>query len=375
VGAHTGKWKDDFVDTGFVEWMPNVTLKKLGRFRLSEPRFAVNPKATPAVDYSANAVNVWDLTTGKWLRKMRDTGHSAPPVYLRFSPYGKLLASASQEGEVLLWNAQTGQPSGTLDVAADLNDVGFRTKSNELVGVGHGFVYVWNFTTGAMKRTFEHSGYPTRVVAHPDGKFAAVADLRSSLIAFLDLESGKSLHSTAGSPVSLAFHPDGATLASLDGYGIVTTRDTTTGKKLHDWPEGKSGDNRYIGKRIAFLRGAKSLFVCKNDNVVIIDAESGKRLREFTFKNEDGRQVSDADLHPDGKRFVVTFNGKQDIEERDLESGKVLRIYPGYPHGASQVRYNLDGSRLATTGHTRLNCAFIPCPLVRIEAVNAALIN
>ena len=79
-------------------------------------------------------------------------------------------------------------------------------------------------------------------------------------------------------------------------------------------------------------------------------APGAYEIRAIELRDRAGNQTHDADVHPDGKRFVVAYYGQQDIEERDLETGKMLRTYPGYAYGAAQARYSPDGLRLATVG-------------------------
>jgi WD40 repeat protein len=343
--ADTGKWQKS-IDARRVVTAPAVTLKKLGHFQNSEPRFAVNHQGSLAVDYDPDAVTVWDLATGKPRRTLRDVGPAARPEILRFSPDGKWLASAATSGEVAVWNAQTGQPGRPLDLAAHLGEVCFRPKSDELIGVGHGLIYVWDLRTGKLKQTFEQQGNLFRIECHRDGKLAAVSDYWSDSVSIIDIDTGKTLHRLTGRGKSLAFHPDNDSLLALDPHGTVAFWDIATGKNLKRWPGARMGDTRYSALRIGFVSGAARFLLCENDAVAIVDATSGKRVFEHPMKNEP----ADVDVHPDGKRFVVAFGGDKKIEERDVETGKVLRTYPGYPRGPSQVRYSRDGSRLATAG-------------------------
>jgi WD40 repeat protein len=344
--ADTGKWQRSLADATRVLTLPTVTFKQLGNFPHGAPRFAVNPQGTLAVDYDERAVTVWDLGTGKPLRKMRAAGPSAHPEVLRFSPDGKWLVSASISGEVALWDARTGRPGPALDLAAHVGDVCFRPKSNELLGAGAGLVYAWDLRTGRLGRTFEHKANLFRVACYPAGKLAAVSDHWSESVTLLDTETGKTVHRLPGKARLLAFHPDDGSLVSVDSGGTVTFWDPASGKDLKRWPAGNGGSKPYPPLRVAFVPGAARLFLCEYDAVAVLDAATGKRVTEHRFK----KHPSDADVHPDGKRFVVAFPGDSEIEERNLETGKVLRTYPGYLHGTLQARYSLDGSRLATAG-------------------------
>jgi WD40 repeat protein len=60
----------------------------------------------------SSEVKVWDTLTGQTKRTLK--GHASSVTSLCFSPEGRRLASASQDGTVKLWDAQTGQLERTL---------------------------------------------------------------------------------------------------------------------------------------------------------------------------------------------------------------------------------------------------------------------
>lgn len=348
--AETGQWKQTIATVDVVKSMPLVTTRKTGLFPISEPRFLVDLQGKRAIAYNDDAVQVWDLKLGKFVKTFRNTGHTTNPALLRFSPDGKWLASASSSGEVMLWNAQTVAAGKPIDRVASLGDISFRPKSDDLIGVGHSNIHVWDLNTGELRRTHEVKANYFLCPCRLDGKLVALGDHWSSTLTLLDADNGKDMHRLNGGARSLSFNSKDDTLLAVDMHGNATLWDTATGKKLHDWRSGKSTDFRYAVRRATWLPDAKRFLVCESDAVAIVNADSGKREREFSLKTKAGHQTHDADVHPDGKRFVVTYYGQQDIEERDLETGNLLRTYPGYSYGAAQARYSPDGSRLATVG-------------------------
>lgn len=348
--AETGKWIRIAAEARRTVLMPSVALKKLGRFHESEPQFAINPQGTLAIDYDLETVTVWDLKTGKAVRNLRTSGQTFRPEILRFSPEGQWIATASTDGSVALWNSRTGEAGQRLDRVAHLGDVCFRPKSNELVGVSHGYLVAWDLKTGDVSRTFEHKGNLFRIACHPEGKLAAFSDHWSEHVTLIDLDKGASVHHLAGGKAAaLAFHPDGS-LLTLDAAGNVTHWDTATGKQRARWPSGNAANYRYAARNLAFLPGAEQFLVCENTGVALLKTKTGKRIAEHPIKNAVRDEPRGIDVHPDGTRFVVYFGGQHDAEERDLKTGKLLRVYPGYLHGTTAARYHPDGTRVATAG-------------------------
>src|SRR5262249_18373628 len=122
---------------------------------------------------------------------LRDTliGHEGWVVDVAWRPDGRLLASASHDQTIKLWDPVTGQTIGTLR--------------------GH--------TQGIHN-----------VVFSPDGRLLASADA-GHFVKLWDVAKGQAYpHQLEGSIV--AFRPDGRELATLTRQGVILW-DATTGKK------------------------------------------------------------------------------------------------------------------------------------------------
>jgi len=97
-----------------------------------------------------NEILLLDLRDGKRLGQL--SGHRAPIITLAVSSDGQHLASAGEDGSVLIWSSTGGSPKCTLNLAPSLSQdavctsLGWSENSEWLAaGTRSGQVYVWRF--------------------------------------------------------------------------------------------------------------------------------------------------------------------------------------------------------------------------------------
>jgi WD40 repeat protein/serine/threonine protein kinase len=214
---------------------------------------------------------VWDLRTRQELVRL---ANNEQRVRAAFSPTEPLLAytsstalSSGQEQHTLrLWNATTRQVVAESPLDGDCIGLAFSKDGRTLVTSTRGTtgtegqMALWQMPNGTKLASFpaeQSSINPgTGFAATPDVHFAAYG-LPNGRIGVMDLRNGKELWSAVASKeyiLSLAFSPDGKTLASGAGFADPAIRlwDAATGKSLGQleghgswvsslvfWPDGK----------------------------------------------------------------------------------------------------------------------------------------
>jgi WD40 repeat protein len=237
---------------------------------------------------AAGEIVLWNAETGEKVRTI-ESGAGAPGVgdgvrRVAFSPDGKRLAAACGDGAVRVWSAETGAvapgeclhrfgPDFALDVAFD-------PDGKRLAACWrNGAVRVWDAETGEQRNFFrgEGNGY-TGVAFSPDGKWLAAAHMDYH-VRVLDLATNQVRHVLRTEREMLgsaAFSPDGRLVAAGSTKGAVWVWDAETGRELHTLsrPDGNSVTGKHI-HAVAFSPDSRRIASAHMNGMVTIWRISG----------------------------------------------------------------------------------------------------
>lgn len=253
-----------------------------------------------AVATEDGRITLWDTRSNDLLQTLE--GHHDEVYSVAYSPDGRLLVSGSNDQSAIVWNARSGEKLLTIpDHPHAVLVTAFSPDMSSVMALTWDTLYLWDSRTG-----------------HPIGQ---VGDF-------------------AGEAYYAAFSPDGETIAvgTDDGSLLIietdslTVRATLKGPQVSIYVVGFSPDGQLIA--------AGSL----DDTVAVWDVSSEQNLLTLASDHPDVYSVA---FSIDGSTLAVGM-GDGSIVVWDVSTGKVLYVLSGHRGWVNSLDYSRDGRWLAS---------------------------
>jgi Tol biopolymer transport system component len=300
----------------------------------------------------------WHVHTAPrlWLDepKPRNTlqGHADSIMGTAFSPDGKLLASASLDTTVKLWDVATGKNTATFPNHYRFDFRAAFSPDGKTLAMGSGpTIELWDVASGKHTASLAgHTGQVLHVVYSPDGRYLASASLDSTVRVWhaASRATVAALQAHTRCANAVAFSPDGKTLASASDDGTVRLWEVATGKERIalrgplTWTVRSAASQRSV----SFSPDGKTLASgCENETVQLWNLATGRRrsLRGHTSI------VSSVAFSPDGRSLASASHDKT-VKVWDVASATNTATLTGHDKEVFSVVFAPDGHTLVSAG-------------------------
>jgi WD40 repeat protein len=284
-------------------------------------------------------IMIWDTRTGQVTARLE--GHPDWLTNLRFSPDGRVLASASRDKTAQIWNSATGRKVATLRHQTTVYAIGFSNDGRLFAsGDEDGIVRIWNPATGMLLRRWQAglSGSIGAIAFSSDDAWLATGSRDG--VRVWDAATGRLLRDFKGHKGyvdAVAFDAKTTRLFS-SGKGVIKEWDLSVRSAVLD-------DATAPLQAVALSDNGKYLASGSADGTLrIYDEVSRRLLRSFVGHT---RLVSSIAFSPDS---LLAASGSYDhtIKLWNVADGMLVRTLTGHTDLVWSIAFSPDGHRIVS---------------------------
>ena len=325
----------------------------------SNQAIAFSPDGKIIASTGGAGVKLWEAKTGKEIESSEENSldfYGATSVV--FSPDGTLIAATNDE-EVVVWEVATKEESYRLEKAK--SPIAFN-KSGTLLATASGddLIKIWDVSSGSKIRTIEGAGKVLALAFNPKGKTIVSIGTNSD-----DKNEIKTWSVAKGEQVeefSPEIEPHGGFAFTPDGSGIIVADEAnyTIAIKLLDAETGAEQDT-YEAASTGF---GKAFALSPDGQILAFSDDSGLNISVFNLEAREeiaalkGHSISVISLvfSRDGKTLIGVYKDGS-IIHWDAASGQLkkhISVKESNRSFSEGLVFNADGSILAMDNYNQI---------------------
>ena len=280
------------------------------------------------------------------------TGDSTYVNPVAISPDGKTLATGGGDGEIRLWNLQTGQLTNTLKShSAVVYALSFSSDGQILAsGSADATIKIWNWRAGNLLRTLKRRSEAgiSALAISPDSQILVSGD-RVGTMEIWNLSTGKPINFFEGHGIlvtALAISPDGQTLVSSSQDNTIKLWELKTGQLIGTLTDTNS---RHFFSVAMTPNGQKIASGSWDGGIRLWELSTGKLIETLRVGSD---QIDSLVFKPNGQTLV---SGSKDgaIRLWDLQTGKLRRTLSGHSAAVNSLAMTPDGQTLVSSSQDK----------------------
>ncbi|MCI4625883.1 MAG: WD40 repeat domain-containing protein, partial [Candidatus Magnetoovum sp. WYHC-5] len=325
-------------------FIPEVAVLLIHKGNVNSVSFSPKGKLLASAS-DDKTILLWDIDKGQALASLN--GHTDTVISVNFSPDGRLLASASNDTTICLWDVETYKELASLEGHTDtVRAVNFSPDGGILASAAaDNTVRLWDVDTRQELAVLSgHLAAVTSVSFKPDGKILASASADET-IKLWDVKTHEELGVLKGHSATVravSFSPDGRRLASASDDYTVRLWDINTRKEV-----GNLKGHMDIVRAINFSPDGKFLVSTSYDETIRLwDVKTRQPL--VVLKGHS--KVLSINFSPDG-RLLASASADDTIRlwaVRYFEKNQGFGSLKGHSNRIASIDFSPDGRRLAS---------------------------
>ena len=343
-------------------------------YQVFDVAFSPDGTRVASAEHHSFCVQVWDVTTGEHIFTIK--AHILRVTNVEFSPDGKWIASGSHDGNLKIWDANTGAQLAKMRYPSDVHGIAFSPDGRRVAACGPGSreIRIWDPTHTAEEcMTIDTDA--SRIAVGPNGRLIAtvtplriwdaytgekifeIEHLKGVCVAFsddgervagvssdrtvrvCDARSGKEmavLRGQTGNLTSMSFSADSNWIASTSEAGTVCIWDASSGTLLKKW----EASCRLASS--AFSPTGQHFATTTQTSLEIWDTQTWNKSHSLPRTGYDGAVV----FSPDGTRVAV--GDPRTIRVFDVATGDLLVSNVGHSQEVTDIVFSSDGKRMVS---------------------------